>query len=76
MNVFVAKTLMSSLLECHEALKRVEEAAKKIESKEDYTEFMKKVLSVAGELEDGPMLHLVQEHPELNPFPEWKKRER
>lgn len=73
MNIFVAKTLMSSHLECHEALKSVEETAKQIESKEEYTEFMKKVLSVAGELEDGPMLRIVQEHPELSPFPEWKK---
>ena len=72
MNVFVAKTLMSSLLECYETLKGVEEAAKNIESKEEYTEFMKKVLSVSGELEDGPILHLVQEHPELKPFPESK----
>ena len=59
MNIFVAKALMSSLVECHEALKSVEEAAKKIESKEEYAEFMKKVLMAVGELEDGPILHLV-----------------
>ena len=74
MNIFVAKALMSSLVECHETLKSVEEAAKKIESKEEYAAFMKKVLSVAGELEDGPILHLVQEYPELNPFSEREKR--
>ena len=67
-NVFVAKELMSALTEAYRSLQKAEEVAKKMEDKEEYVELMKKLLNATGELEDGPILHVVAQHPSLNPF--------
>lgn len=69
MNVFVAKELMAALMKAHEELQSVEKIAEKIDDKHEYVALMKKLLSAIGELEDGPILHIVVEHPSLNPFP-------
>jgi len=68
MNKNVAERLIEKLMQSYAALQEIEAIANEIEDVEERVAFMKGLLNVTGELEDGPILKIVKEYPDLNPF--------
>ncbi len=68
MNKDVAERLITSLMKSYRALQESETLANEIENVEERVTFIKGLLNVTGELEDSPILKIVKEYPDLNPF--------
>jgi len=74
MDKTVAKKLMDDCMKCYEALESAELIAKQIEVAEEQVAVIKSILLIASELEEGIMLQLVKQYPDLNPFSDERPR--
>ncbi|WP_317933572.1 hypothetical protein [Halioxenophilus sp. WMMB6] len=69
MNKDFAEKLLGELLQCHEALGRVEVSARSIEDKDLQRAMRKAIMFSASYLYTEAMGRIISRYPELEPFP-------